>query len=54
MRLFTPDLYRSFGIGFVLGALGLTVAMVADGRAHFSNPVIPVAQAAPALPDQTR
>ncbi|WP_217896682.1 hypothetical protein [Novosphingobium sp. B 225] len=53
MGLFKPDLYRSFGIGFVLGALALTGAMVAQGRAQISGP-IPAAQAAPALPDQTR
>ncbi len=54
MGLFNADLYRSFGIGFALGALVLTGVMVADGRASFGNPVIPAAQAAPALPDQTR
>lgn len=54
MGLFNSDLYRSFGIGFALGALALTGVMVAQGRAHISNSVIPAAQAAPALPDQTR
>lgn len=54
MGLFKPDLYRSFALGFLLGAAALTGAMVAQGRAQFSNPVIPAAQAAPALPDQTR
>lgn len=54
MRLFQSDLYRSFGIGFALGALALVGVMVAEGRASFGNPVIPAAQAAPALPDQTR
>ena len=54
MGLFTSDLFRSFGVGFALGAALLTGAMVVEGRASFSNPVIPAAQAAPALPDQTR
>ncbi len=54
MGLFKPDIYRSFALGFVLGALALTGTMVAEGRANFANPVIPAAQAAPALPDQTR
>ena len=54
MGLFKSDLYRSFGIGFVLGTLALTGAMVAQGRADVSGQVIPSAQAAPALPDQTR
>ena len=54
MGLFNADLYRSFGIGFALGTLVLTGAMVAQGRAHVSGQVIPSAQGAPALPDQTR
>lgn len=54
MSLFKSDLYRSFGIGFVLGTLALVGVMMAQGRTPVSGQMIPAAQAAPALPDQTR
>jgi hypothetical protein len=31
MRLFTPDLFRNFGIGFALGALLIVVGANAQG-----------------------
>lgn len=53
MGLFKADLYRSFAIGFVVGAALLAAAM----SSHADNPVvgqvIPSATAAPVLPDQT-
>ena len=49
MGLFKTDLYRSFAIGFVLGAVALTAAMT-----HRPDQgVIPQAQAATVMPDQT-
>ena len=54
MGLFNPDLFRSVAIGFVLGTLGLLGVMGASGRIDLGNKVIPVAEAAPALPDHTR
>lgn len=54
MGLFNSDLYRSLAIGFVLGTLGMLGVMGASGRVDLGNKVIPVAEAAPALPDQTR
>jgi len=39
MRLFSPDLFRSFGIGFVLGAVLIVVgANAADGNAAVASP----------------
>ena len=37
MGLFTPDLYRNFGIGFVLGALAVGAMTAQDWRAEFST-----------------
>jgi hypothetical protein len=49
MGLFKADLYRSFAIGFVLGGLALGAAM----SQRPEQAVIPQAQAATVLPDQT-
>lgn len=54
MGLFKPDLYRAFGIGFVLGAVALVATMGAEGRFQLSDQVIPAAVAAPVVADQTR
>ncbi|GGZ89740.1 hypothetical protein [Novosphingobium arvoryzae] len=54
MGLFKPDLYRSFAIGFVLGALGLLGAVGLQGGTSLAHQVIPSAEAAPAHPDRTR
>lgn len=53
MGLFKPDLYRSFAIGFAMGAvlLGATMGL---RSANIADQMIPTAQAAPALVDQTR
>lgn len=54
MRLFSPDLFRNFGIGFVLGAL-----LIAGANAeNWGGELAPAAQAAelrkaPALHDDT-
>ncbi len=47
MRLFTPDLYRNFGIGFVAGALLLGVTSV-DDWSQVNTDLAPAAQAAEA------
>ncbi|MDJ0642024.1 MAG: hypothetical protein QNJ15_04335 [Erythrobacter sp.] len=47
MRLFTPDLYRNFGIGFVVGALALGAASIEDWS-QVSADLAPAAQAAEA------
>jgi len=45
MSLFTPDLYRNFAIGFVVGALGMaaahagTVRDAIESPAHAAEPV---------------
>ena len=49
MGLFKADLYRSFIIGFVLGAIALAAAMTQRP----DQVIIPQAQAATVLPDQT-
>lgn len=49
MGLFKADLYRSFVVGFVLGAIALGAAMTQRPE----QGVIPQAQAATVLPDQT-
>ncbi len=54
MGLFKPDLYRSFAIGFVLGALGLVGAVGLQGGTSLAQQMIPAAEAAPAHPDRTR
>ena len=37
MGIFKPDLYRNFGIGFVLGALAVGAMTAQDWRAEFSS-----------------
>lgn len=54
MGLFKPDLIRSFAIGFVLGAVVLLGMAGLESGTTISGQVIPSAQAAPSLPDQTR
>ncbi len=54
MGLFKPDLFRSFAIGFVLGAVVLLGMAGLEAGNSISGQVIPSAQAAPSLPDQTR
>ena len=54
MGLFKPDLYRSFGLGFVLGSVLLVGAMWAQSEDGISGKVIPQAEAAAPLPDRTR
>jgi hypothetical protein len=49
MGLFKADLYRSFAVGFVLGALALGAVMTHRP----DQAVIPQAQAATVMPDQT-
>ncbi len=53
MGLFKADLYRSFAIGFALGAAVLVATMGFRGDAA-GNGVIPAAAAAPVAIDQTR
>ena len=53
MGLFKPDLYRSFAIGFAVGAAILGGVMSMNNESSISNRVIPSASAAPVLPDQT-
>ncbi|MFM5952821.1 MAG: hypothetical protein ACKOPE_00745 [Novosphingobium sp.] len=53
MGLFKADLFRSFAIGFVLGAIGLAAVMGSQGESSLASQVIPSATAAPSLPDQT-
>ncbi len=38
MSLFTPDLYRNFAIGFVVGALGLAAANAENLRDTIESP----------------
>lgn len=54
MGLFKPDLYRSFGLGFVLGSVLLVGAMWAQSEDGITGKVIPQAEAAAPLPDRTR
>ncbi|GAA4762104.1 hypothetical protein [Novosphingobium ginsenosidimutans] len=55
MGLFKSDLYRSFGLGFVLGAVLLVGSVWAQSEDGISGKVIPKAEAAaPTLPDRTR
>jgi hypothetical protein len=49
MGLFKADLYRSFVVGFVLGAIALGAAMTQRP----DQAVIPQAQAATVMSDQT-
>jgi hypothetical protein len=53
MGLFGTDTYRSFALGFGVGALVLFGFLAAQGQAPFSADLVPSAQAAPALPDNT-
>jgi hypothetical protein len=53
MGLFKSDLYRSFAIGFVLGAAALFAAMGSRADNPLAGQVIPSATAAPVLQDQT-
>ena len=50
MRLFTADLYRSFAVGFVVGAFALFLTMGA-GDDGLSRGVVGHAVAAPANSD---
>ncbi|MFM2300405.1 MAG: hypothetical protein RLZZ84_141 [Pseudomonadota bacterium] len=54
MGLFKRDLYRSFAVGFGLGTAALLLALGIQSSSGISGQVISAAQAAPALPDQTR
>ena len=47
MGLFTSELYRSFALGFVAGALAL-VAVTDSDEAGLSGNMVPAAVAAPA------
>ena len=53
MGLFKADLYRSFAIGFALGAAVLVAAMGLRGETPGKG-MIPAATAAPVAVDQTR
>lgn len=53
MGLFKPDLYRSFAVGFALGAAALVASMGLRGEAPKAG-MIAAAQAAPVAIDQTR
>lgn len=44
--LFKSDLYRSFGIGFALGAVALFASMPGTARADLAGQIIPHANAA--------
>lgn len=46
MGLFKPDLYRSFAVGFAIGALALFATLDSSARDQLTGRVIPVAQAA--------
>lgn len=46
MGLFKTDLYRSFAVGFVLGALALFATVGDQSRSMLAAKVIPTAQAA--------
>ena len=48
MGLFKADLYRSFAVGFVLGALALLTTLDDQSRGLLTGDVIPAAQAATA------
>ena len=53
MGLFKADLYRSFAIGFVLGAAALLAGMGAQSEAGLAGQMIPSAEAAAPHPDMT-
>ena len=46
MGLFKSDLYRSFAIGFALGAAALFVSIGDDARTQISGSILPAAIAA--------
>lgn len=48
MGLFKPDLYRSFAVGFALGAVALFASLGDAQRTELAVRVVPSAQAAPA------
>ncbi len=54
MGLFKSDLFRAFGIGFLLGAVLLVGSVWAQSEDGISGKVIPKAEAAAPLPDRTR
>ena len=55
MGLFKSDLFRSFGIGFLLGAVLLIGSVWAQSEDGIAGKVIPKAEAAAQqLPDRTR
>lgn len=54
MHLFKSDLFRSFGIGFALGAVLLVGSVWAQSEEGISGQVVPKAEAATPLPDRTR
>lgn len=47
MGLFKPDLYRSFAIGFAIGAAMLVAGVSVEALAHRAHASEPAAQAAP-------
>ena len=53
MGLFGSETYRSFAIGFGLGAVALFGALAVQGDVSFSAKLVPTAQAAAPLPDNT-
>ena len=54
MELFTPSLYRSFALGFVLGAVALFASIGGDARARLGADFAPAAQAATAQSDSAK
>ena len=48
MGIFKPDFYRSFAIGFALGAVVVFSTLGIDWGQQLANGVAPVAEAAPA------
>ena len=55
MQLLKPDLCRSFVIGFAIGAAALVATMAAQTSPRgLAGAMIPAAEAASVLPDQTR
>ena len=48
MGLFKADLYRSFAIGFAVGAVIVFSALGIDAGSNLANNVAPPAEAAPA------
>ena len=43
MGLFKPDLYRSFFVGFLIGAAALTASLGGEARAEIIETVAPAA-----------